>query len=325
MSDNGHSFAGAVAVVTGGGGFLGSHVCEELLRRGAEVVCLDNFATGRRSNIAQLPVAGRFTLLEHDVVDPLPPEAPAHADYVLHMASAASPSAYQKLPIETLEAGSIGTQRMLDYAHRSGARFVMASTSEVYGDPHEHPQRETYWGNVNPIGVRSVYDEAKRFAEALSVSYRRHRRTNTAIARIFNTYGPRMRRDDGRLVPTVITQALRGEPMTISGAGTQSRSLCYVSDTVAGLLALATSTHPGPVNIGNPVEMQVLEIAAAVRELSGSDSPITHIEAAEDDPQRRCPDITLARNQLGWAPRVDLRDGLAKTIEWFADELERAA
>jgi dTDP-glucose 4,6-dehydratase len=310
------------AVVTGGAGFLGSHTCEWLLRDGTEVVALDNFATGIRDNLAHLLGEPRFRLVEHDVTEPWPELG--RVDAVLHLASAASPLHYQRLAIETLRAGAFGTLHALDLADRHGARFLLASTSEVYGDPHRHPQPETYWGNVNPIGPRSVYDEAKRYAEALTAAYRRERGTDTAIARIFNTYGPRMRADDGRMVPTFIRQALAGEPLTVAGTGEQTRSVCYVDDTVRGLLALAASDHPGPVNIGNPHELPVREIAAEIRTLVRSTSPLRRVDAAVDDPKRRCPDITLARTALGWRPEVDLAEGLRRTIAWFARPLERA-
>jgi dTDP-glucose 4,6-dehydratase len=293
-----------------------------LLRDGTEVVALDNFATGTRDNLAHLLGEPRFRLVEHDVTEPWPELG--RVDAVLHLASAASPLHYQRLAIETLRAGAFGTLHALDLADRHGARFLLASTSEVYGDPHRHPQPETYWGNVNPIGPRSVYDEAKRYAEALTTAYRRERGTDTAIARIYNTYGPRMRADDGRMVPTFIRQALAGEPLTVAGTGEQTRSVCYVDDTVRGLLALAASDHPGPVNIGNPHELPVREIAAEIRTLVRSTSPLRRVDAAVDDPKRRCPDITLARTALGWRPEVDLAEGLRRTIAWFARPLERA-
>lgn len=309
------------ALVTGGAGFLGSHLCEQLLRSGTEVVCVDNFVTSSRSNVAHLAEFPGFEVVEHDVTEPL--LTTGDCDLVLHLASAASPPDYFRLPIETLRAGSLGTANALDFAAKCGARFLLASTSEVYGDPRESPQRETYWGHVNPIGPRSVYDEAKRYAEALVSAYRREHGTNTAIARIFNTYGPRMRPDDGRMVPTFVGQALAGEPMTVTGSGKQTRSLCYVDDTVRGLLALAASEHPGPVNIGNPQELPVSRIAEEIRSLTWSHSAITHIDAATDDPQRRCPDISLARSELRWQPEISLTDGLERTVEWFAHQFTR--
>jgi dTDP-glucose 4,6-dehydratase len=304
------------ALVTGGAGFIGSHVCERLVRERVAVVCVDNFATGSPANVSHLRERPGFRLIEHDITEPL--SLPGDFDLVLHLASAASPRDYFRLPIETLRVGALGTVNALDLARRHSARFLLASTSEVYGDPHEHPQRETYWGNVNPVGPRSVYDEAKRYAEAMTSAYRREHRADTAIARIFNTYGPRMRPDDGRVIPTFIGQALAGEPLTVAGTGRQTRSLSYVDDTVRGLLALACSVHPGPVNIGNPDELTVLELAREICLRTGSESGIQHIGAAEDDPQRRCPDISLARSELGWEPEIGLGAGLDRTIPWFA-------
>jgi dTDP-glucose 4,6-dehydratase len=246
-------------------------------------------------------------------------------DTVFHLASPASPVDYLRLPVQTLRTGALGTANALDIAERCGARLVLASTSEVYGDPLEHPQSETYWGNVNPVGPRSVYDEAKRFAEALTFAYRRVRSADVGVARIFNTYGPRMRADDGRIVPTFASQALAGEPITVNGDGQQTRSLCYVDDTVAGLVALAKSGFAGPVNIGNPHELTVLQIAEIIRDLAGSSSPIQFMPPSEDDPRRRCPDITLARENLGWQPTVPYREGLAVTLEWFCAQLDTTA
>ncbi|PXY27322.1 UDP-glucuronic acid decarboxylase family protein [Prauserella muralis] len=314
---------GGHAVVTGGAGFLGSHLCECLLRKGYRVSCLDSFATGTPRNVARLESRPGFRLVQHDVTDPFPDVG--RAALVLHLASAASPKDYARLPIETLRAGAIGTANALEFAGRHGARFVLTSTSEVYGDPLEHPQRETYWGNVNPIGPRSVYDEAKRYAEALTMAHHRQYGADVGIARIFNTYGPRMRADDGRMIPNFITQALAGEPLTVAGTGRQTRSVCYVDDTVAGLLALAESTVPGPVNIGNPHELSVRHIADEIRALSGSRSPVTSIPGAVDDPRRRCPDISVALSLLGWQPEVTLREGLRRTIDWFAAERGAAA
>ena len=301
------------ALVIGGAGFIGSHLSERLLAKGTEVVCLDNFVTSSPENIAHLRVGSGFRLVEHDITRP--PVVDCVFDLVVHLASPASPRHYARLPIETLEAGASGTRHALEVAAAHGARFLLASTSEVYGDPAEHPQRETYWGQVNPIGPRSVYDEAKRFAEALTAAWCRSRDADVAIARIFNTYGPRMQPDDGRMIPTFIRQALAREPLTIQGDGTQTRSVCYVDDTVRGLLALAESAVPGPVNIGNPDELRVSEIAARIRDLIGSDSPVEYVPAAIDDPRRRCPDISLARAALGWAPEVSVHDGLLRTIE----------
>jgi dTDP-glucose 4,6-dehydratase len=307
------------AVVTGGAGFLGSHLCERLLRDGVSVLCLDNFHTGAQHNVAHLLGEPDFSLVTCDVTEFL--QVPGEVDLVLHLASAASPIDYLRLPVETLKVGSLGTMHALDLAREKDARFVLASTSEVYGDPLEHPQRETYWGNVNPVGPRSVYDEAKRFAEALTTAYRTSRGTNTGIVRIFNSYGPRMRPDDGRAIPTFIRQALTGEPLTVTGDGSQTRSVCYVDDTVGGILALAGSDAAGPVNIGSPDELSMLQLAGLVRELAGSYSPIRHIDRPVDDPTVRRPDITLARELLGWQPGVTLRDGLSRTIDWFVTEL----
>ncbi|TQM31239.1 NAD-dependent epimerase/dehydratase family protein [Nocardia bhagyanarayanae] len=303
-------------LVTGGCGFVGSHLCERLLDAGAAVVALDNFATSTPENAARLLDRPGFDLVQHDVTEPFP--AVGSFDVVFHLASAASPPDYLRLPIETLRAGSAGTANALGLAERNRARFVLASTSEVYGDPAVHPQREDYWGHVNPVGPRSVYDEAKRYAEALTMAFRRERRVNTGIARIFNTYGPWMRTDDGRMVPTFIAEALADAPLTIAGTGEQTRSLCYVEDTVRGLLALASSDYPGPVNIGNADEVSVRDLAEEIRSLSGSRSAVRYVDGAIDDPRRRCPDISLARRELGWWPSVTRDDGLRRTIEWFA-------
>jgi dTDP-glucose 4,6-dehydratase len=305
-------------LVTGGAGFVGSHLCEALLARGADVVCVDDLSTSAPG--AELRLAGRpgYYFLQHDVSEPLPKGyGDTLYDTVFHLASPASPVDYLKMPTATMRAGSRGTEVALDIAERCGARFVLASTSEVYGDPLQHPQREGYWGNVNPIGPRSVYDEAKRYAEALTFAYLRERGLSIGDARIFNTYGPRMRADDGRAVPTFCRQALDDEPITVAGNGTQTRSLTYVDDTVAGLIALALSDFAGPVNIGNPDELTVLRIAELIRDMAGSRASIEFVPAVVDDPQRRCPDITVAREQLGWTPVVDYADGLAVTVDWF--------
>ena len=307
------------AVVLGGAGFVGSHLCDALLETGSSVVCVDNFATGDPVNVDHLLGRPDFTVIEHDVTRPLMPiDDLDGCDVVFHLASPASPLAYYRLPIETLRAGSLGTEHGLELASRRGARFVLASTSEVYGDPLVHPQVEEYVGHVNPIGPRSVYDEGKRYAEALTAAYRRTHGVDTAIARIFNCYGPRMRPDDGRMIPTFVTQALTGQPLTISGSGRQTRSVCYVSDMVAGLLALARSAEEGPINLGNPVELSVLETARAIGELLEVDVEFAFGPAQPDDPRRRCPDISRAIERLGWRPRVSLRDGLASTVDWFA-------
>src|SRR6266498_756371 len=276
------------AVVTGGAGFLGSHLCEQLLARGVAVVCLDNFLTGAPSNVDHLRADPLFTLRDCDASTEY--DVPGPVELVLHFASPASPVDYLRLPVETLRVGSAGTFAALDLARRKDARFVLASTSEVYGDPLEHPQREDYWGNVNPVGPRGVYDEAKRFAEALTMAYRQARGVDSGIVRIFNTYGPRMRPDDGRAVPTFIAQALADEPITVAGAGSQTRSICYVDDTVRGILAMAHSAAAGPVNIGNPTEFSVMELATMIRDLAGSDSPIHHVDRPQDAPRVPRPD-----------------------------------
>ena len=305
-------------IVLGGGGFLGSHLCDHLLARGDEVVCVDDFSTGRRSNVAHLDGRSDFTLVEADITTSLPVDGVV--DGVFNLASPASPPDYLALPLETLAVGSEGTRRGLELAHRHGARFLMASTSEVYGDPDVHPQTEQYWGNVNSIGPRSVYDEAKRFAEALTMAHHRTLGTDVAIVRIFNTYGPRLRPDDGRVVSNFLIQALRGEPLTVYGDGSQTRSLCYVDDEVRGLIALFDSELTGPVNIGNPDEYTVLELARTVVDLFRSPSQIVHRPLPVDDPTRRRPDITLARTALGWEPTTALRDGLARTAAAVAEE-----
>ncbi len=303
------------AVVTGGAGFLGSHLCERLLEAGAGVTCLDNFVTSSPDNVAHLLGRPGFRLVDCDVTRSL--YIPGDVGLVLHLASAASPPDYLRLPVETLEAGALGTQNALGLAQDKGARFVLASTSEVYGDPRQHPQSEDYWGNVNPVGPRSVYDEAKRYAEALTTAYRNSRGVDTAIVRIFNTYGPRMRPHDGRAIPTFIRQALAAEPLTVAGDGSQTRSVCYVDDTVAGILALAASDFAGPVNIGGSEELTVLRLAETIRELAGSSSPVEFIPRPVDDPAVRRPDTSLARRRLGWCPATTLETGLRRTIGWF--------
>jgi dTDP-glucose 4,6-dehydratase len=310
-------------VVTGGSGFVGSHLCDLLLDSGVEVVCVDNFLTSTGDNVVHCLSDDRFELLVHDVTEPIP--VPGEVDLVLHLASPASPQDYLRLPVETLQAGSLGTFNALELARQKLARFVLASTSEVYGDPLQHPQQESYRGNVNPVGPRSVYDEAKRFAEAATTAYRTSRGVDTAIVRIFNTFGPRMRGEDGRAVPTFIRQALAGEPLTVTGDGSQTRSLCYVDDTVRGILAVAASSRPGPVNLGNPAETTVLELAHLVRALSRSAAPIEFVARPVDDPGRRRPDITLAWEQFGWKPETDPRKGLSTTIDWFATQLNDTA
>jgi dTDP-glucose 4,6-dehydratase len=306
------------AVVTGGAGFVGSWLCERLLADGYRVWCVDSLITGAKQNVAQLLPDPRFTFIQTDICVPF--DVPEPVDLVFHLASPASPVHYLRLPLETLQVGSLGTTNALELAARHGARFLMASTSEVYGDPLEHPQRESYWGNVNPIGPRSVYDEAKRFSEALTTAYREHRGVDTVIARIFNTYGPRMADQDGRVVPTFVQQALDDEPLTVAGDGSQTRSLCFVEDTVDGLVRLASSDCPGPVNIGNDHEFTVLEIAELILELTGSSSPITFVDLPTDDPKVRRPDITRARDTLGWTPRTPAREGLTQTLRWMTGE-----
>ncbi|MGV9883664.1 NAD-dependent epimerase/dehydratase family protein [Streptomyces sp. NPDC003006] len=306
------------ALVTGGAGFVGSHLCGRLLDGGCEVVCLDNLVTGAHDNVAELRRREGFRFVRGDATDPAAWRAlPDRFDAVLHFACPASPADYLRLPLETLDVGSNGTRLALERARADGARFVLASTSEVYGDPLEHPQRETYWGNVNPVGPRSVYDESKRFAEALVTAHSRVHGTDAAIVRIFNTYGPRMRTGDGRAVPTFIAQALDGTPLTVAGDGSQTRSLCYVDDTVDGVLALAASGEPGPVNIGGGEEITMVDLAHRVVDLTGSASHVRFIERPVDDPGRRRPDTRLAREGLGWQPQVDWTEGLKRTIGWF--------
>lgn len=310
-------------VVTGGAGFLGGWLCRRLLDDGCEVVAVDNLVTGTPAVVEELETHPDFTFVHADVTRVL--DVQGHVDQVLHLASPASPVHYAALPVETMLVGSQGTMHALDLAQRNGARFVLASTSEVYGDPLVHPQPESYWGNVNPVGPRSVYDEAKRFAEALTMAYRTSRGVDTGIARIFNTYGPGMRTDDGRMIPAFMTQALKGEPVTVTGDGSQTRSLCYVTDTVDGLCALAASDHPGPVNLGGGDEVTVLELAETVCRLAGSSSPITFVDLPEDDPRVRRPDTSRAAELLGWKPQVPVEEGLRRTLEWFEEQLRSAA
>ncbi|MFD7707534.1 UDP-glucuronic acid decarboxylase family protein [Streptomyces sp. NPDC059786] len=308
-------------VITGGAGLLGSHLCERLLLDDAEVICLDNFLTSDPSNVTHLKDLGPSTVLRHDITEPVSIDGPVHA--VLHFACPASPIDYLRLPIETLRVGSSGTLNALELAREKGARFILASTSEVYGDPELHPQREDYWGNVNPIGPRSVYDEAKRYAEALTMAYRRTYGVNTGIIRIFNTYGPRMRHDDGRAIPTFIWQALNGLPLTVTGDGTQTRSTCYVDDLVGAVTLMTDSDLAGPINLGNPEEVSMLELAERVRDIVDSSSPIVFTPRPVDDPTVRRPDIALATESLGWQPTVPLDQGLKHTVEWFRQQLER--
>jgi dTDP-glucose 4,6-dehydratase len=305
----------ARAVVTGGAGFLGSHLCDRLLAERIEVVCIDNLLTGSLANIDHLFGRDGFTFVKHDVTNYI--HVPGRVDFVLHFASPASPVDYLELPIQTLKVGSLGTHKALGLAQSMGARFLLASTSEVYGDPLVHPQPESYWGNVNPVGPRGVYDEAKRFAEAITMAYHRFHGVSTRIVRIFNTYGPRMRARDGRVVPAFVCQALVGEPLTVFGDGSQTRSFCYVDDLIEGVVRVLFSELHEPVNIGNPAEMTVLQFAEAIRRLTGNHVPIEHRPLPVDDPKVRQPDITLARTRLGWEPRVPLEEGLARTIEYF--------
>lgn len=301
------------AVVAGGSGFLGSHLCRRLITEGFEVVCVDSLITGERSNLDDIQASVSF--IESDVAAGV--EIPGPVDWVCNLASPASPPDYLKHPVATLEVGSRGTMNLLGLARDKGARYLQASTSEIYGDPEEHPQRESYWGKVNPVGPRSVYDEAKRFGEAATMAFHRHHGLETRIIRIFNTYGPYMRAGDGRAVPNFIAQSLAGEPLSVHGDGSQTRSLCYVDDLIEGIWRSMRSEESDPVNLGSPEEVTVLQLAELVRELSGSESSI-HFEGRPiDDPERRCPDITKARDVLGWAPVVPLREGLSRTIAWF--------
>jgi dTDP-glucose 4,6-dehydratase len=303
-------------VILGGAGFIGSHLCDKLLDRGDEVVAVDSYLTGRAENLAHLRGNRRFQLLEWDICKPIPVVGPLGA--VLNMASPASPIDYARLPLETLDVGSLGTRNGLELARRAGAVFLQASTSEVYGDPLEHPQRESYFGNVNPIGPRACYDEAKRFSEALVTSFGRVHGTPYRIARIFNTYGPRMRKDDGRVVPAFVNQALAGQDFTVFGDGSQTRSFCYVDDLVRGLIALLDKGDERPVNLGNPREMTLIEFAAIVKRVAGQGGKVVSTRPLpENDPKQRRPDITRARELLGWEPRVPLEDGLQRTIAWW--------
>jgi dTDP-glucose 4,6-dehydratase len=308
-------------LITGGAGFLGSHLCDHFLSKGHEVIAMDNLLTGSSANIEHLAGHDRFLFIKHDVTNYIFIEG--HLDAVLHFASPASPIDYLELPIPTLKVGALGTHKTLGLAKEKNACFLLASTSEVYGDPLIHPQTEDYWGNVNPIGPRGVYDEAKRFAEAITMAYHRYHGVDTRIVRIFNTFGPRMRLNDGRVVPSFVAQALRGEPLTVFGDGSQTRSFCYVSDTVEGIYRLLLSDETDPVNIGNPKEMTILQFAHRVIELTGSSSRITFVQPEDvrikDDPKVRQPDIGKARRVLGWEPRVSLEEGLGNTIEWFRE------
>jgi len=309
-------------LVTGGAGFLGSHLCDALLAEGHSVLCVDNLLTGSRDNIAHLGREPRFEFREQDVCRPFDFGA---VDYIFHFASPASPEDYMQHAIETLQVGSLGTMNCLELAKRHGAKFLLASTSECYGDPLEHPQTESYWGNVNPIGPRSVYDEAKRFAEAVTMAYRRYERVDTRIVRIFNTYGPRLQLNDGRVISNFMKQALSGEDLTVYGDGSQTRSFCYVSDEVAGILALAKSGEHEPTNIGNPDEFTVLECARVVLEVTGSRSKIRYEPLPQDDPKQRQPDISKAKRLLGWEPKIDLRAGLRMSLEYFRTAVQASS
>jgi dTDP-glucose 4,6-dehydratase len=306
-------------VITGGAGFIGSHLSERFLQEGHEVVCVDNLITGSLANVEPLRASARFTFIQHDISKPLEIDGPM--DNVLHFASPASPVDYLRHPIQTLKVGSLGTHNTLGLAKAKNARFLMASTSEVYGDPVVHPQKEDYWGNVNPIGVRGCYDEAKRFSEAITMAYHRYHGVNTHIVRIFNTYGPRMRLDDGRVVPNLMAQALRGEPMTVYGDGSQTRSFCYVSDLVEGIYRLLFADFHEPVNCGNPNEVSILDFAKEIQGLLGRPCEIVFQPLPQDDPKVRRPDITRARTLLGWEPKVDRHEGMKRTMEYFKSKV----
>ena len=310
-------------LVTGAAGFLGSHLTDRLLSEGHSVIGVDNLSTGDLANLAHLAAEPRFSFEEWDICEPFGPLFdPGRVDYVFNFASPASPPEYLRLAIETLRVGSLGTENALQIAHRYGAGFLHASTSECYGDPLEHPQTENYWGNVNPVGPRSVYDEAKRYAEALVMAYHRSRGVNTHLVRIFNTYGPRLRPGDGRVISNFMMQALRGEPLTVYGSGNQTRSFCYVDDLIEGILLLSRSSEHTPVNIGNPTELTILESAQAVLDVTGSASELRFESLPKDDPTRRRPDITKARALLGWEPRVSLKEGLERSLDFYMDKVE---
>ncbi|MBD3261554.1 MAG: NAD-dependent epimerase/dehydratase family protein [Candidatus Altiarchaeales archaeon] len=307
-------------LVTGGAGFLGSHLCERLVEEGDEIICMDNLITSDLSNVSSVKDEGKFTFIKHDVSEKIKIEG--DLDFVLHFASPASPVDYLNHPIKTLKVGSLGTHNTLGLAKAKDAKYLLASTSEVYGDPLKHPQKESYWGNVNPVGPRCVYDESKRFAEALTMAYHRKHGLDTRIVRIFNTYGPRMRKGDGRVIPNFINQALSNQQLTVYGDGSQTRSFNYVDDEVEGFLSLMKTDYPLPLNIGNPVEKTILELAEIIIELTDSESKIGYEKLPEDDPKTRCPDISLAEETLGWRPKTDLREGLVKTIDYFKGRLD---
>ena len=307
-------------LITGGAGFVGSHLCERFLAEGHEVLCVDNYITGGPVNVEHLRASDRFTFVRHDISLPIEIEGPV--DNILHFASPASPVDYLRHPIPTLKVGSLGTHNTLGLAKAKKARYLLASTSEVYGDPEQHPQREEYWGNVNPIGIRGVYDEAKRFSEAMTMAYHRYHGVDTHIVRIFNTYGERMRLDDGRVVPNLMGQALRGEPLTVYGDGSQTRSFCYVADLVEGIKRLLFADFHEPVNLGNPNEVSILDFAKEILDLSGSKSRLEFKPLPQDDPRVRRPDITRARKVLGWEPRVERREGMRRTLEFFRHKVK---
>jgi dTDP-glucose 4,6-dehydratase len=309
-------------LITGGAGFVGSHLCERFLREGHEVLCVDNTITGNLGNVEHLRGSDRFNFIRHDISHPLEVDGPV--DNILHFASPASPVDYLRHPIPTLKVGSLGTHNTLGLAKLKKSRYLLASTSEVYGDPEQHPQREDYWGHVNPIGIRGVYDEAKRFAEAMTMAYHRFHEVDTHIVRIFNTYGERMRLDDGRVVPNLMGQALRGEPMTVYGDGSQTRSFCFVADLVEGIYRLLAADFHDPVNLGNPNEVSILDFAKEIQELSGSKSEIVFKPLPQDDPKVRRPDITRARQLLGWEPRVERREGMRRTLEYFRNKVSHS-
>ncbi|MGM0589095.1 MAG: UDP-glucuronic acid decarboxylase family protein [Bacteroidota bacterium] len=308
-------------LITGGSGFLGSHLCDKFIQKGWEVICMDNLSTGSADNIAHLIGNEHFTFINHDVTNYI--HVSGTLDLILHFASPASPIDYLEMPIQTLKVGSLGTHKALGLAKEKNARFLLASTSEVYGDPLVHPQKEDYWGNVNPIGFRGVYDEAKRFAEAMTMAYHRYHEVDTRIVRIFNTYGPRMRVDDGRALPTFMGQALKGEDLTVFGDGSQTRSFCYVDDLIDGIYKLSQSNEVEPVNIGNPEEITILDFAKEILDLTGSDSKIIFKELPKDDPQVREPDISKAKAVLGWEPKVNRSEGLRETLRYFRSIIEK--
>jgi len=309
------------AVVTGGAGFIGSHLCDRLIKEGYEVICVDNLGSGTMDNIKHLLDNPKFRFIHHNVIDPLD-LIEGKVDFIFHMASRASPVDYQEFPVETALANSVGTDRMAKLALEKNARILFASTSEAYGEPKEHPQRESYWGNVNPVGIRSCYDESKRFGEALLMAYHREYGVEVRLVRIFNTYGPRMRKDDGRVVPNFIEQCLNGEPITLYGDGGQTRSFCYVSDLIEGLFLAIQSDEVGPKNLGNPNEITVKELAETIKRITGSKSDFIYKPLPKDDPTRRQPDISKARQMMDWEPKVGLEDGLKKSIEWFREQRE---